>query len=169
MNFVSLILYATVNVLMLIRYVIGSKGRIYEFPFWMALMAIGWFLPQAVGGYVNANRYPDGSYASALIFAALCSIALWVGYEGAVKKRIKVGSWLCRRFQPTELYLASAGLCLFGFYFFFKLSSLTPEQITTTKFGQWTGLPVRYLFLSNVYKIGSSESLSTSGIWITGR
>jgi len=154
MELFSLILYAAVNGWIFISYLTGPKGKIYEFPFWMALMAVGWFLPQAVGGFVNVYSYPQGTYASALFFATLCSIALWVGYEKAAKKSIKTASWLGMHFQSQKLYLVSAGLILFGFYFHFKLSSLTSEQITTTEFGQWTGLPVQYLFLSGAFKIG---------------
>lgn len=154
MELFSLILYAVVNLWILIRYFAGPKGKVYEFPFWMALMAVGWFLPQAIGGYANVDCYPQGSYATALIFATFCSIALLVGYEISVSKGIKKSSWLCMQLQPKKLYLASAGLILFGFYFFFKLSRLTPEQITVTEFGQWTGVTVRYLFLSGAFKVG---------------
>lgn len=154
MELISLILYATVNVLILVRYIAGSRGRIYEFPFWMALIALGWFLPQAIGGYLNVHRYPQGAYAAALFFATFCSLAVWLGFEWTVKIKIKSESWFGGRFHPQKLYLASAGLVLFGFYFFYMLSSLSPEQVTTTEFGQWTGVPVLYLFFSSVFKLG---------------
>lgn len=154
MDLFSLIIYAAVNACILFRYITGPSGKIYEFPFWMALMAVGWFLPQAVGGYFNADRYPEWAYSSALFFAALCSIASWIGYEWAVKKRVKPGNWLGGRFDSQKLFFAAVGLCLFGFYFHYRLSSLTPEQITVTEYGQWTGLSVLNLFFATVFKIG---------------
>ncbi len=150
MNLIALISYGAVNAAMILSFLFG-KNRIYEFPFWAGAIALGWFFPQAIGGYLNIAEYPPGAYAGGLFFAALCTIALWVGYELAVKKESGMPGWLGTLFYTDKLFLAGAALCCLGYYFQMKLLSLPEEMLAQT---QWTGAAVKYLFLASIGKIG---------------
>ena len=150
MNLVALILYGLVNGAMALTYLFG-KNRIYEFPFWAAAISLGWFFPQAIGGYLNIEEYPDGAYAAGLFFATFCSMALWGGYHLAVQKQPAKPTWLDLPFFEHKLYWAGAALCCMGFYFQWKLLSLPEEMLSQT---QWSGATVKYLFLASISKIG---------------
>lgn len=152
MEMLALIMYAAITLWMVLYYTWTGKGKYYEFPFWTGVIAAGWFLPQAIGGYREIRFLPDGAYATSLAFAAMCNALLWIGYEMAVRRR-PVGrrSWLDDGFDVKKLYMAGAAMCLFGFFFELKLSNLPDEVISRT---QWTGIAVVYLFFSNVYYMG---------------
>ena len=70
MNFSAIVLYGLINVVMVIYYLCG-KGHFYQFPFWAGIIALGWFMPQAIGGYLNASQFPANAYAYGLFFATL--------------------------------------------------------------------------------------------------
>lgn len=151
MNLFSLVLYGAVNVAMVFYYLSG-RGRFYQFPFWVGMIALGWFFPQAVGGYFNHAEFPGNAYSDGMFFAALCTGFLWIGFEHAVKRTPPAKeSWLDARFNPHKLYYAGAALCLFGFFFQWKLLSLPEEMLAET---QPSGLVVKYLFLGNIFKLG---------------
>ncbi|MBN2783916.1 MAG: hypothetical protein JXR25_03755 [Pontiellaceae bacterium] len=135
---------------MVLLYLI-RRNRIFEFPFWAGVISMGWFFPQAIGG-LAADKYPEGAYASGMLFASICTMALWVGYVQATKKRDPgSGGWLDSRFKIRWVFYAGALLCLAGFYFEWKLNSLPEEMLKAT---QWTGATVKYHFLASVFKFG---------------
>ena len=151
MNLFSLILYGAVNIAMVLYYLSG-KGRFYQFPFWAGTIALGWFFPQAVGGYFNSGEFPINAYSDGMFFAALCTASLWMGFEYAVKRGPQSKtSWLSAPMNPERLYYAGAVLCLFGFLFQWKLWSLPEEMLAQS---QWSGATVKYLFLASVFKFG---------------
>lgn len=150
MALVALISYGLVNVVMVLSY-LGGRGRFYQFPFWVGLLSLGWFFPQAIGGYAHVSTYPENAFEAGMFFASLCTIALWVGFELSVVRPPPESSWLNASFDLNKLFFAGAALCLFGYFFEWKLQSLPDEMLSNT---QWTGAPVKYLFLSNVFKIG---------------
>jgi len=150
MNLFALILYGAVNVLMVLYYLL-ERGRFYRFPFWAGMIALGWFFPQAIGGYFNVSVFPDGAYADSMFFATLCTGALWLAFELAFSRRPPKPSWLDAPFDGRKLYYAGVLLCGFGFFFQWKLWSLPEEMLLQT---QWSGATVKYLFLASVFKIG---------------
>jgi len=150
MTLFSLILYGTINVAM-VAYYLRAKGTFYQFPFWAGMIALGWFFPQAVGGYLKVSKYPGFAYEDAMIFASMCTVALWLGFEVAVKRKTTRSSWLDAAFNKQRLYYAAAALCMFGFYFYWKLWSLPEALLAQT---QWSGAAVKYVFLASVFKIG---------------
>jgi hypothetical protein len=149
-NLLSLIAFIAVNISMLLSYFWG-KGRFYHFPFWAGVIALVWFLPQAIGGFLNSGIFPSGSYAAGMVFATLCTIALWGGYSVAYRKAPCATSWLAKPFDRTRLFYVGALLCGIGFFFHWKLVSLPKEMLAET---QWTGATVKYLFLSSIFKFG---------------
>lgn len=150
MDLSSLILYGAINLLMVLKYLKGPD-RFYQFPFWAGVIALGWFFPQAIGGYYNVRIFPGDSYSNALIFASLCTLGLWKGYEWSVKKNIKPYSWLMKTFEWNKVYVAGVMLSLFGFYFYWKLWQFPEEDLEST---QWSGTTVMFLFLANTFKFG---------------
>ena len=154
MDKLPLITYAMVTFGMIFRYAFAEKGRYYEFPFWIGVIAAGWFFPQAIAGYNDLFFLPEGAYATGLYFASICNVLLWAGYELSVRERPDAGtSWLDMDFDIDKLYLAGAAMCVFGFFFEIKLSNLPDEMLNRS---QWTGIAVIYLFFSNVYYMGFS-------------
>ncbi|MDD2540719.1 MAG: hypothetical protein PHH28_06705 [Desulfuromonadaceae bacterium] len=160
MDLFVLILYAGTNLLMILSAFFRKEGGIYQFPFWAGVIGLGWFAPQALGGYLKLSVYPEASYTACMLFAWMCTVALWFGFERSKRKLCSQKSWLTMKFSQKRLFLACVVLCLIGFYFKWKLVSLPEEMITTTGFGQWTGVPVKYLFLSEVFTVGFL------GMWI---
>lgn len=151
MNLISLILYGAINLAMVLHH-LNKKGRYTQLPFWTGMVALGWLYPQTIGGYINASDFPENAYADGMFFASLCTGALWVGFSLALKRKPTArGSWLAAPFDLQKLYYAGSILCLFGFFFQWKLRSLPEEMLAQT---QWTGVTVKYLFLGSVFKIG---------------
>ncbi len=150
MSLFSLILYGAINVIMVLSYLL-RKGAFYQFPFWAGMIALGWFYPQAIGGYYNESKYPGYAYEDAMLFASICTLAMWLGFELALRRRPTKASWLDAPFDKKKLYLGAAMLCLFGFFFEWKLWSLPDEVLAQS---QWSGAAVKYLFLASVFKIG---------------
>jgi hypothetical protein len=150
MNLVALISYGAINVA-IVAYYLRGKGRFYQFPFWAGVIALGWFFPQAVGGYLNVMVFPENAYMDGMFFATLCTAALWIGYAVASSKKASKPSWLDAPFDIQKLYWAGAVLCVFGFFFQWKLWSLPEEMLTQAI---WSGATVKYRFLASVFKIG---------------
>jgi len=150
MELLGLILYGGINIAMVSRCLFGH-GRLYEFPFWAGVISLGWFFPQAIGGYFNVWFYPEYAYASGMFFASLCTVALWVGFEHAIHKPIKRYRLLAMQFNTKKLYYVGAFLIVAGIFFQWKLLSLPEEMLAQT---QWSGATVKYLFLASIFKIG---------------
>jgi hypothetical protein len=150
MNLFSLLIYGAINGIMVLLY-LRNKGRYYQFPFWAGMIAIGWFLPQSVGEYFNASGFPHYAYFYAMLFASLCTLALWFGFSLSIKRKLRASSWLAMEFNDRKLFYAGAVLCVFGFYFYLKLWNLPEEELSR---GMWTGAATKYLFLASVFKFG---------------
>lgn len=150
MSLFALILFGVVNLSMVLVRLFG-KGRFHEFPFWAGMIALGWFYPQAIGGYGNLENYPPNAYADAMLFSTLCMISLWVGFEISVRSKTVKQTWIDADFNTSKLFYCAVVLCLFGFFFQWKLWSL-PEEVLNQS--QWTGAPVKYIFLASVFKMG---------------
>ncbi|VGO14805.1 hypothetical protein PDESU_03374 [Pontiella desulfatans] len=151
MDLFSLVLYAAINAAMVVLHLM-NKNRIYEFPFWAGLIALGWLLPQAVGGYRNIDAYPDQAYSSAMLFASLCTLAMWGGHAwGLNHGSAGRASWLSSPVEVRRLVPAGSLLCFAGFFFQWKLNTLPDELKAQT---QWSGATVKYLFLASVFHFG---------------
>jgi hypothetical protein len=134
-----------------------SKNRIFEFPFWAGVLALGWFYPMAIGGYVKAEHYPEAAYANGMLFATLCTVALWIGFAIGTKRIPRKPSWIDAQFDLDRLFSACALLTVGGLLFYWKLQSLPEEMLRQS---QWSGATVKYLFLSSVFQFGFI------GLWI---
>lgn len=150
MDLFLLILYGAINFAMLLYYLI-QKGDFYKMPFWIGLISLGWFYPQAIGGYFNESEFPDHAYAYGMLFAFLCNLGLWIGWIFSYRKPLNTGSWLAVSFDEKRLYYVGALLCIFGFFFQWKIWSLPEEILAMT---EWSGVTVKLLFFSGVYKYG---------------
>jgi hypothetical protein len=149
MDLFFLVLLGLICLSLVVSGLLRTEG-IYQFPFWAGVICVGWFYPQAVGGYFNRDAYPFGAYADCLLFASLCMVGFWLGFKMVLFKAIRK-SWLDAPFDLSRLYLAGVGLCVFGFYFQWKLWSLPEEMLAET---QWSGAAVKYLFFASIFKVG---------------
>ena len=136
---------------MVLSYLFGGKSRFYQFPFWVGVIALGWFFPQAVGGYFNVAGFPVNAYADGMLFATLCTVAVWLSFAIAASRIPKNPSWLDALFDVRRLYWVGVAFCVFGFFFQWKLWSLPEEMLAES---QWSGEAVKYLFLANIFKFG---------------
>lgn len=150
MDLFSLILYGAINAAMVLYHLQGN-GRFFQFPFWAGIIALGWFFPHAIGGYFNASDFPGNAYADSMLFAGLCTGALWFGFSLAPARSPSRPSWLDTDFNVRKLYYAGAALCMIGFFFQWKLWSLPDEMLERAI---WTGATVKYSFFANVFKFG---------------
>lgn len=150
MNLIALISFGLVNGWMVL-YHLMAPGRFYHFPFWAGMLAMGWFFPQVIYGYLNPDIFPEAAYASGVFFATLCSIALWGGYSISIHRSTGRSCWLEAQFNERRLFIAGAILCFVGFFFQYKLRSL-PDELTSMT--QWSGAAVKYLFLSSIFVFG---------------
>lgn len=150
MNLASLVLFGLINGAMVLNHLL-KKNRIFEFPFWAGIIALGWFMPMAIGGCANASQFPEYAYSNGMFFASLCTGGLWISYHLALKKEPVIASWLYVSFDGHRLYVAAIIFTLFGFFFEWKLSNLPSELLAMT---QWSGITVRYYFLASVFKFG---------------
>jgi len=153
MNNLSLYLFLVVNLAMIGICLFPKKGevRIYEFPFWAGIINLGFFGPMAIRCLPEADAFPEGAYAGAMLFASLCCLFCWLGFVQARKRKSAGSSWLAASFDDNKLFYAAAGLCIFGFYFQYKLWSL-PEELLNMS--QWSGATTKYLFFASTYKFG---------------
>lgn len=150
MNLLSLVLYGALNLAMIICY-FGGRGRYYQFPFWAGAIGMGFFFPQALGMLNQRTHLPESAYWVGMLFASLCTAAMWWGFVVAYKAKPNKTGWIQADFDIKKLYYAGAFLCLFGFFFQWKLANLPEEMLAST---QWSGATVKYLFLASVFKFG---------------
>lgn len=150
MDAITLVLYGLVNLFMVLSYLI-RKGDVFKLPFWIGIISLGWFYPQAIGGYYNIHEFPGNSYAEGMLFASFCSIGVWIGWILAYTKPLNPNSWLNSSFNQTRLYWVGSFLSLGGFYFQWLLWQLPEDMLADT---QWSGLTVQYFFLSQIFKFG---------------
>lgn len=150
MELFALILFGVVNVCM-VGYYLLKHARFYQYPFWAGVLALGWFFPQAIGGYLNLSEFPGNAYTDGMLFAMLCMVALWTGFEIAVHRHPVRPSWLDTVISVNRLYWVAVAFSLLGFFFQWKLWSL-PEELLSES--QPSGAVVQYLFFGNVFKFG---------------
>lgn len=150
MSVILLLLYGAINGIMILSCLV-KKGDLYKFPFWVGLISIGWFFPQAVGGYFNINKYPDSSYETAMLFASMCNLAIWFGWSLSYIKPVSHKSWLASSFYESKLYYIALFMCICSFYFQWKLWNLPKELL---EMSQWSGDTVKYHFFSGIFKYG---------------
>ena len=150
MNLFALVLYGLINGAMVVVHLL-NKTRVYEFPFWAGLFALGWLYPQMIGGYRNIDTYPDHAYSNAVLFASLCTLALWGGHIWGIRRNSTKRSWLEDDFEISKLVVVGSILCVTGFFFQWKLSSLPEEMLAKS---QWSGAAVKYLFLASIFQFG---------------
>ncbi len=151
MDLIALVLYGTITALMILVCFFRGRGNYFEFPFWAGLISGGWFLPQAISSFAEADQFPDGAYTAGLMFAAICNLMMWVGFELTNNRKAVGSSWLNDDFDKGRLYFAGAVMCCIGFFFQYKLQSLPDELFSST---QWSGALVKYLFFASVFKLG---------------
>ncbi|HEY1963879.1 MAG TPA: hypothetical protein VGG59_03070, partial [Acidobacteriaceae bacterium] len=141
---VLLVAFATVCSVLVLQGLL-HRGSIYQYPFLAGAVFLGWVLPQLVG--LARNPFlPTGALEATLVMAILCASMCWLGAAMA-GRRTSGEFWT---FNDGRLLLASAVLSLGGAYFYYQISQLPEEMLTS----QWTGLPVAYLFFARMLTYG---------------
>jgi hypothetical protein len=130
----------------------SKEGRIYELPFLVGLVVIGWLGPQLIFNY-NSFLLPDGALNSYNIMVNLSLILLFLGYVWP-KTAIKVFNW---SYSENRLVTSSIILSIIGFSAII-LISLLPEEFVTGA-SKLSGPRVALLFFAELLKYGMSMAL----------
>lgn len=117
-----------------------------QFPFLFSLVILGFALPQIISLTFKPNL-PEFGLEKAVLMTILCTMALYYGYN---KKKIKPFRQI-HTFNLNRLFKGGIVASLIGGYFYWAISRL-PQEITNV--GQWTGLPVAYLFFAEFLAVG---------------
>jgi hypothetical protein len=131
--------------LLLVSGMIG-RGRIYQLPFLVGVMAVSFVLPQ-LPGLMRDPFLPAGAYERAVAFTIPCLVMSWLGWS-ATRKPVAFLRW---NFSEARVLVVSALLSLVGAYFYFKLSRLPGEMVVGV---QMSGVPVIYLFVARLMTYG---------------
>lgn len=122
------------------------RGMIYTYPFLAAATFLGFVLVQLIG-LRNDHTLPPGGLAKTALMSVLCLGMCYLGWV-CCRRPMRALAW---SYSPDRLLWVSAAYVAFGAYFFFMISRL-PEELTSM--GEWTGLPVAYLFFAHVLSYG---------------
>src|SRR5258707_8447881 len=122
MNAFVLFLFTAVSVGLVI-WGLARHGRIYEYPFLVGAVWVGWFLPQAVG-LLNDYSLPEGGYALTIFVATLCVVATFTGYNSQPRP-LQAFAW---RFDPRRLQTVALVFSLIGSFFRLWIRDL-PEEL----------------------------------------
>ena len=126
---------------------LSGRGRIYEFPFLIAVVVLGWAVPQLIG-LTNDPFLPPGALAKTLVMTNLCVAMTWVGFNRPTSPM----TFGADRLDTRRIAAASLVLSLVGAYFFYKISVLSAQFADNNH--QWTGIAVAYDFFSRVLTYG---------------
>jgi hypothetical protein len=147
MNAFVLFLFTAVSVGLVI-WGLARPGRIYEYPFLVGAVWVGWFLPQAVG-LLNDYSLPEGGYTLTIFVSTLCVVATFAGYSSQPKP-LQALAW---RLDPRRLLTVALFFSLVGSFFNFWMRGL-PEELLRPETGTMTGLPTVLLFFASVQNYG---------------
>ena len=117
----------------------------YQFPFLAGVTFAGFIVPQAIG-LTNYVLIPVGVSNRVMLMAVLCAAAIYLGYMWP-KRPLKQADW---SLDPERLTHAAFVLTVVGAAFLLLIGQL-PEEM---KRGNWTGLPVAYLFFARMSEYG---------------
>lgn len=121
-------------------------GGIYEYPFLAAAVFSGFVLPQLIGLSIGGHIPGEGVLKTS-IMTALCLLMIYLGSTVRVNPMHSM-NWL---FDKNRLLFVSVFLSLFGAFFFFQISRLPAEVVST---GRWSGAVVMYWFFGSALKYG---------------
>jgi hypothetical protein len=130
-----------------------SSWRV-QYPFLVAIVFLGWVLPQLLVIVEKSGRVPGMGVAKLLFYILLCLPALDYGYRTRSSP-----VWFFRR-QPVNgnYLLLSAILTFFGGFFFFMVSRLEASVIEMHG-RNWTGVITIYFFFSQALSVGFALAL----------
>ena len=123
-----------------------KENPFIEFPFLFSLVILGFALPQIISLTFKPNL-PEYGLEKAVVMIIICTIALYYGYNKQTIKPFKQK----HTFNLNKMLKGGIAASLIGGYFFWEISRL-PQEITNV--GQWTGLPVAYLFFAGFLSVG---------------
>lgn len=130
----------------LIAWGMGGRDRIYQFPFLISAVLLGWIMPQ-LAGLARASFLPPEALDMTIFMTILTVGACWLGYNWPVRSM----RFMAMPMNVRRLEIACAGLSLVGAFFFYKISTL-PEEVVNAS--QWTGTIVAYDFFARALNYG---------------
>src|SRR6266568_5917734 len=122
-----------------------KQERIYEYPYFMAVVFAVFIVPQAV----SLIRFPGEAQsewvANVLLMACLCFAMCWLGY--ILRPLQSVQRLVAQPVNRDRLFQGGLVFICVSFFFYHLLSQMTPEEKGGT---QWTGPSTIYLFFANL-------------------
>ena len=135
---------------------VAVPRRIYEYPYVMTAVFLGFIGPQLLSISGHLDQIPPGALGSALTVATLCFFACWAGYYGVPLRGPVAAPRL--RFDETRLFHGGVLLLVVGtaFSHLFFRAAVNSE---TDGFGRLTGLATIYYFFSGMAAPGLAIAL----------
>lgn len=126
----------------------SQREMLFQYPILMALVCVGWVMPQLIGLY-NTEQVPSDALAKTVIFIAFCLVAALFGFS-STRKVFPMARW---ELSSRRLEIGALLLMLFGFYFYLRFLELAAEA-TALYGGFWTGQITIFYFFSTTLNIG---------------
>lgn len=145
MIYILIFILSSITFLIIFKYLKDDEVFI-EFPFLFGIIVFGFVLPQIISLLYQPNL-PEFGLEKTVLMTIFCIIALYLGYNN--KKVIPFKHK--NTFNSKRLLYGGIASSLIGGYFFWAISRL-PQELTNV--GQWTGLPVAYLFFAEFLSVG---------------
>lgn len=140
----------------LITWGVSVRSRLLQFPFLATFSVTIQFIPQLVVLGMEEDAYPPGAVLRLGVMICLCLGMTAAGYFVA-RRPLQLFNW---RYNEARLLGSAACLVIVGQVFAVLLMNLPPEMFGTGANGQWSGLPVAYLFLAGMASYGFAIALT---------
>lgn len=131
----------------LIAAMIWRPRLVFEYPYFMAVAATAFILPQAYGIYLHADVFGEDAISGLFLMCTLCLGACWLGYRGGRHQR--KFAWLSLPLDFRRLFQGGVMLIIVSYIFRYSFRFVAPELLANK---QWTGLPtILHFFTMLVY------------------
>ena len=138
-------IYMILNAAMMAYWLWNKRSRGYAFPFFAGGIAIAMLLPQGIALLNNQDLMPEGAFDLTMIFASLCTVAIWIGFRMGMNNRYCPRMFRADSLDDDTLYRCALVFTIIGVIFRIWLEN---THIQTNENRQWTGIATVLHFFS---------------------
>ncbi len=173
LNQAFLTIFITVTLLMMAYWLYRAPSRGYGFPFFAGAIALALVLPQGIAFSHQTELMPPGGFIITMLFASLCTVALWAGFAAGLRNARIPGFLASEKWDDATLLRSAKVFIALGVFFNLWLNRIDIQRDPVS--GNWTGLATILNFFSQWLKIGMIMALyialkkgSREGWWLFG-
>ena len=144
-------IFVAINAAMIIRWLWDKRCRGYGFPFFAGGIALAMVLPQGIALLKHDYLMPPGSFRLVMIFASLCTVAIWAGFKLGLSCRHCPGLLRNEVLDDDTLYRCALAFTIIGGIFQIWLANTVIQRNESR---QWTGLATVLHFFSLYSVVG---------------